>query len=279
MKYRHDIFQKFNIVINDNDQPERKKSKKRGRLNSKKKIKNFFDFVVDDLYTKAMTMFNQFVLKAQEHLSEDSNKELFNDILLLKIYLTNFRSIVHDIFPKSGHMTMSHNSIWNKNLLKLKNYQKYKKRIMVIDHEFASLNLIGYDIVNYMNETLFEYLPKYKFNQENYDFTYFYGVFKRYMEKFQIIRPELGVTLNSNYNIDQSEKYFTQLFCLNHLFWMLYSCVYLNFEKHVAGQGFNFLQHAVDRIKCYEMGMKKLDEINEQEAEEGEDDSGFLIYV
>lgn len=275
MKSNKEIFQKFKIKIDMDEKKPKEKRRKRGRINSKQNLKNFFDFVVDDLYEKAMKTFNQFVEKAHENFKDGENKELFNDILLLKIYLTNFRKIVQEVFPKNGHMTLSHNSIRDQNLLRLKNYREFKKRVMVIDHEFACLNLVGYDIVNYMNESLFEYLPKYKFKEEVYDYNYFYSIFQRYMEKFKASRPELGPTMNNVYDIVDSEKYFIQLTCLNHLFWMVYSCIYLNFDNYIKGQGFNFFQHAIDRAKCYEMGLRKLEELNEEE----EDDEGFAILV
>ncbi|MCQ2818499.1 MAG: hypothetical protein MJ252_14620 [archaeon] len=278
MKSNDELFQKYNIVIDmdDSNNPEinKKSQKRRGRIRSKKKIKNFYDFVVDDIYSKAMLIFNEFVSKAQKKFTPDSNKELFDDILKLKIYLTNFRSLVEEVFPKKGCLTLNHNSIRDKNLLKKKQFEKFKKKLMIIDHEFASLNLVGYDIVNYMNEQLFEYLPKYKFKGENYDFNYFYSIFQRYMDRFKKESPEIGQTMNNTiYNLDDSEKYFTQLFCLNHLFWMAYSCIYLNFENYIKGQGFNFLQHAIDRAKCFEKGLGKLNEIEEEEED------GIVLYI
>ena len=62
-------------------------------------------------------------------------------------------------------MILNHNDLHRKNLI----IEKTNSKIFVLDHEYAALNLIGIDIANYLNESIFDYCPKYKCEMDKVD--------------------------------------------------------------------------------------------------------------
>ena len=154
---------------------------------------------------------------------------------------------------------------------------KDEKNINVIQNDFSCHNIIGFDFVNYLNENVFNYLPTYQFNENDLDLDLTYKFYLKFIEKFEEMYSELK-------NIDKgkeilneikSRKYYLNLHCLINVFWVLHCSLYLNFEKFIENEGFDYFQHAIDRITLYEKISEKI-EIEEEENED-EDDDNFSI--
>ena len=76
---------------------------------------------------------------------------------------------------------MNHNDLYQTNILLNKN----TKKMYLIDNEFASLNMIGFDIIWYCLMSMFKYFPKYEYFPNLMNYEKFYEIFKKYLECFE----------------------------------------------------------------------------------------------
>ena len=49
----------------------------------------------------------------------------------------------------------------------------------------------------------------------------------------------------------KSFEYFTNLVILDNILWFVFALIYFDYEKIVNGKGFNYFQHAFDRVTYY----------------------------
>ena len=211
--------------------------------------RNFFDLALEKLYEKAYEKFQVFAEKIR-NFGDASNEELSENLDSVEFYMNNFRSMFENHHPKRGYLILNHNDLHKRNIL----YHKKRSKIFLIDHEFAALNLIGFDFVNYLNEGCFEYDPEYVFNENNFNFNENFKLYLGYIDRFEKERPELNETADGQEILKEvkSMEYFVKLYSIVNLFWILYCVKYLNYENYIERKGFDYFQHALDRIKLYE---------------------------
>ena len=168
------------------------------------------------------------------------------------------------VFPKKGNMILNHNDLHRKNLI----IEKTNSKIFVLDHEYAALNLIGIDIANYLNESIFDYSPKYKCDMDKIDIDHYYDIYLQYVDKFENANPELNETEKGRELLDEikTKKYYLNLHGVINAFWVLYCAIYLNYDNYVDEKGFNFLQHGIDRITYFEQIMSLIEEEDDDET-------------
>ena len=169
-------------------------------------------------------------------------------------------------------MVLNHNDIHRKNLI----IEKTNSKIFILDHEYAALNLIGIDIANYLNESIFDYSPKYKCDMDKVDIDHYYEIYLQYVDKFEDANPELNETEKGRELLNEikSKKYYLNLHGIINAFWVLYCMIYLNFDNFNQNKGFNYFQHGLDRIAYFEDILNKINE----ETEESDDDE-FVIEI
>ena len=256
---------KFKILINAlNKEVENDKDKY---------IKNnFFDMCFKDLYERSLNTFKQFGLKFKARCIKSTNKTIFEEFQKLEFFMNNFKQLFNAAFPKSGYMIMNHNDFSQRKII-LKN----EKNINIIQNDFSCHNIIGFDFANYLNESVFNYLPTYQFNENDLDLDLTYKLYLKFIEKFEEMYSELKNNDKGKEILNEikSRKYYLNLHCLINVFWVLHCSLYLNFEKFIENEGFDYFQHAIDRITLYEKISEKI-EIEEEENED-EDDDNFSI--
>ena len=100
-----------------------------------------------------------------------------------------------------------------------------------------------------------------------------YKIYLKFISKFEEIHYELKNNEKGKKILNEvrSKKYYLNLHCLINAFWVLHCSFNLSFEKYIQKEGFDYFQHAIDRIKLYEKVSEKKEE--EEEEEENSDDS------
>ena len=256
---------KFKILINAlNKEVENDKDKY---------IKNnFFDMCFKDLYERSLNTFKQFGLKFKARCIKSTNKTIFEEFQKLEFFMNNFKQLFNAAFPKSGYMIMNHNDFSQRKII-LKN----EKNINIIQNDFSCHNIIGFDFANYLNESVFNYLPTYQFNENDLDLDLTYKLYLKFIEKFEEMYSELKNNDKGKEILNEikSKKYYLNLHCLINVFWVLHCSLYLNFEKFIQNEGFDYFQHAIDRITLYEKISEKIE--SEDEENENDDEDNFSI--
>lgn len=225
---------------------------------------NMFDKCMKEMLVKAKTNFEKFSEKFKKKYKKILDKEIFEKYQKIKYYVENYNDIFSKIFPKKGFFVLNHNDVHRLNLLLTND----KEKIIVLDHEYACLNLIGIDIVNYLIETNFDYTkktyPYSEFNPEGIDFENYFKIFKDFLNKFELSHAKIleEETNRRRFEKIKTFKYFLKLFCVVSLFWLLFSVIYFDFEAFSLQKSFDYFKHALDRIYIFEQAFKKLNSLN-----------------
>ena len=251
------LMDKLSITINSDDDLRRKKI-------DSKIHNNIFDMSLNNLYEKALKSFTIFAEKFKSTVEYAANSSLYKDFEKMELFMNNFKFLFMSVFPKKGNMILNHNDLHRKNLI----IEKTNSKIFVLDHEYAALNLIGIDIANYLNESIFDYSPKYKCDMDKIDIDHYYDIYLQYVDKFENANPELNETEKGRELLDEikTKKYYLNLHGVINAFWVLYCAIYLNYDNYVDEKGFNFLQHGIDRITYFEQIMSLIEEEDDDET-------------
>ena len=265
-----ELLDQVSIMINCDDEEE-SNGIRRKKINTKIS-NNIFDMSLNHLYEKAMKSFTIFAEMFKSTIIKATNNSLWEDFEKMELFMNNFKFLFMSVFPKKGNMILNHNDIHRKNLI----IEKTNSKIFVLDHEYAALNLIGIDIANYLNESIFDYSPKYKSDMDKIDIDHYYDIYLQYVDKFENANPELNETEKGRELLDEikTKKYYLNLHGVINAFWVLYCMIYLNFDNFTQNKGFNYFQHGLDRIAYFENILTKINE----ESEESDDDE-FVIEI
>ena len=170
-----------------------------------------------------------------------------------------YSNFLTDKFP----VILSHNDIHVSNLIYLKNQEKnfnekikFKftpENILLIDYEYGCFNILGFDIVNFFIECMFNLdKPEYPFYSmfcKTTKIIYEKIYYNKYLEFF-----ELFVQENPRFNLEilKSEIYYRKICRFASIFWFYTALQFLDFESNINRLGFNYVDYAVDRLSVYE---------------------------
>ena len=209
---------------------------------------------------KALLKFKENLEKIDFPNKENTQKEL-NYMLN---FSNNLLDIFYSVFPLNGYLTLNHNDTLRLNFL-----QKEDK-ILIIDHEYGSLNLPGFDIVNYLVESNFDSSPEYIFVKDDIDFNKYYNIYLGFLKEFEkskkhsyFFTSEEG---KKQLNIYKSYEYFSNLIVLDIILWFVFGLIYFDFNKFVKNEGFNYFKYSYDRIVYYDLLMKFNESRNESKS-------------
>ena len=231
----------YNIIINEGNHTKLKK--------------NIYEMCTKSMLQKAKKNFQKFSHKFKERFDKILKKEIFCKYQKLKVCLKNYKEIFNKVFPKKGLLVLNHNDVHRLNFLAFD-----KNKLMLIDHEYAALNLIGIDIVNYMMESNFNYKvnesPFFEFTDEKFDLDKMFEVYLNYLDYYddQLKSCESIQEINKKELVKEcrSKDYFLRLICIVSLLWFLYSIVYLDFSSFEVQKSFDHLLHAFKRLEIFE---------------------------
>ena len=232
----------YNLIVND------------GKNLTGQIKKNIYDMCTKSMFQKAKKNFQKFSNKFKERFDKIVDKEIFSSFKKIKFYLKNYKDVFNKVFPKEALMVLNHNDVHRLNILAFD-----KNKLMLIDHEYAAMNLIGIDIINYMIESNFDYkLKKHPFFEYsgNLDYEKMFEVYLEYLDAFEESYKgtktiEDGAE-KALFNQCRTKQYFLQLICIISLFWLLYSIIYLDFDSFEAKNFFDFFLHGIKRLQIFE---------------------------
>lgn len=220
-------------------------------------------------------------------------KENMNKI---KYFLDNFEDVFSNLISfKSDNenldarlMILNHCDVHKHNLLIKDNDYK---NILLIDYEYACMNYIGFDIINYCIESFFDLeYPEYPFYQKKVDDVgvlfedeKYFSLYIKYIDKLVDEMKSLNKNKESDTRIKfkvipfceaefkdfeeriipimKRKRYFARISGLCSLFWFYSSLISLDFKSSIYKQNFNYLDYSIDRLSIYEKSLNyfKLD--------------------
>ena len=219
--------------------------------------KTYYDNIINVIYKKAKNSFNKFKKEFNEKIPLEGNEESHKIVNKFKFYLDNFQDNFYKYYPKEGFLVMCHNDVNRYNFI-----QKISDgKLYCLDHEYASLNLPGYDIADYFNETNFHFVPNYYFSFEDINYDNYFCIYKIYIEKFIESHGILNNNAKGREFIEyiSSKNYYLNLHQIINYFWFLCCIAYLDFESWHSQKKKSFYI-ANDLIRFYELGLQNLKE-------------------
>jgi len=215
--------------------------------------KNIYDMCTKSMFNKAKKNFQKFSSKFKERFDKIVESDIYNKFKKIKFYLKNYKDMFNKVFPKEALMVLNHNDVHRLNILSFD-----KGNLMLIDHEYAALNLVGIDIVNYLLETSYDYknksYPFFTFDGKlNYD--KMFVVYQQFLDKFEKDYKTTNIVEESNEKLIEqcrTKEYFLKLICVISLFWFMYSVIYLYFNVFSLQKSFDHVSHALCRLWTFE---------------------------
>lgn len=277
--YNHisSISTKSKISSNSNDELEHVNLHKKVDYNSvykylvydyliKEKESNIFNFAIrlKKMAEISLETFKNNYLKDKNvsNLSEEFTLEL--DLKLKKIdtILAESMEGILDTVPDFPIIVLSHNDIHPGNLIINDN-----NKIFLIDHEYSCYNYLGFDIANFLLESIFTLswneFPYYK-QFENYDIlrsNRYYDIYYNFINKYFDAYSNL---LKSNsINIENAKKEYLNRKTLYNLigtcsiYWTLYAIFYIDYNNYKKKSDFDYLNYSILRYYAYEFLAKK----------------------
>lgn len=219
--------------------------------------KTYYDNAINVIYKKAKLSFNKFKNEFEKKIPLKDNEDAHKIVNGFQNYLDNFQENFNKFYPTEGFLVMCHNDVNRYNFI-----QKISDgKLYCLDHEYASLNLPGYDIADYFNETNFNFVPNYYFSYDDIDYDKYFGIYKIYINKFIESHDRLYHDIKGKEFIEyiSSKKYYLSLHQIINYFWFLCCIAYLDFGTWYSGKKASFYI-ANDLIRFYELGLQKLKE-------------------
>jgi len=215
-------------------------------INNINNIQNIIELCIKKMLPKGLKALKNFKVNLKNNNDLTVNKKFKN----IYNFANNIKHIFFSNFPEKFFFILNHNDTLRENLL-LKD-----DKIFIIDHEYGSLNLPGFDIVNYLVESNFDYSREINFIPEEIDLNYYYEIFLKYineLEKNENINEFKRTNEGMNFfNEIKTMNYFLRLNILDNILWFIFALIYFNYEKFIKNIGFNYFQHAYDRTIYYE---------------------------
>ena len=216
------------------------------RNNNINNIQNIIELCIKKMLPKGLRALEKFKVNLENNKDININNKFEN----INNFANNIKQIFFLNFPEKFFFILNHNDTLRENLL-LKGEEIY-----IIDHEYGSLNLPGFDIINYLVESNFDYSKEINFIPEEIDLNLYYKIFLNYineLEKSENIKEFKKTNEGKNYfNEIKTKKYFLKLTILDNILWFIFALIYFNYEKFIKNIGFNYFQHAYDRTIYYE---------------------------
>jgi thiamine kinase-like enzyme len=229
---------------------------------------NIFDLCMTKLIAKGKEKFEVFSQNFTKHFDSEeclfsylykdlSHKNILDNFEKISYYVKNFQEILLKVFPKDGLLILNHNDIHKLNILTCEERDK----IIILDHEFATLNLIGADFINFLIEMNYDYsvkvFPFYEYTPDLINLPNYHKLFLKYVDRL----IEKQANLNSNKFFDEfvrnleeikTYEYFLNLLRFISLYWLIICAIKINYDNFHHRQKFDYFKHAIDRIALFE---------------------------
>jgi len=235
-------------------------SKQFNELNTKFQVlQNIYDLCLEKMLPTAQKNIEKISLEIEKN-NKEKEKPNFKAFEKISKKLTKYKNLFLSIFPQRGLFVLNHNDVNRLNILETQD------KIMLIDHEYSALNLIGSDIVNYCIENCFDYtlkkFPFYEFKKEKLNFDFMFKIYLKFLKEFESSYhnklKNLRVEIKGLFEETKTFKYFLTLVSTISLFWYLYSINYMNIDTLYEMKSFDYFSHAEDRIFIFKCALNQL---------------------
>ena len=212
---------------------------------------------MDIFYNKAMNNFNMLDKKIKEDINLNIKYGIY--IRTINGFVQDYEKIYLDNIPKKGIMVLNHNDCYSLNFM----MRQTDKKMFIIDNEFASLNLVGYDMAYYVYESHYNYdnirnciIPRINIDKCFNDY------YLKYINEF-IKNNECYINECGNiFNEIKTKKYYIRLCLLTNLFLFIYVLASISLDKLEKKKDDDLsLLDVVYRCNLYNYYKKELDQI------------------
>jgi len=228
------------------------------------KDRNIYDSLVkmsdkaNENFLSFSDKFLKFYFSQKDHSEIDQS--IYTQFEKFSYYVKNFKNLFLKVFPSKGLLVLNHNDVHKLNLLCIEGRDK----IYILDHEYAGLNLIGIDIVNFLIETNYDYtidvFPYYEYSPELIDLQAYYKIFLKFVDEFILKHQQVSARVTEEIEKYMEEiknfEYFLRLVRVVSLFWLSWSAVKIDFDAFEKKKSFDYFKHAMDRISLFETADK-----------------------
>jgi thiamine kinase-like enzyme len=211
----------------------------------------------------AIESFNKFKLDVEAD-KESITQEFRENLTILEKYIDNFDKLMYDFCPDKAIMVLSHNDSHCLNILANKHYSS----IMLVDHEYGYFNFFGYDIINYILESMFclsdDKFPFYQFLIKDFNFLNIDSTFDIYLRFLNYFKDKYGHLFTKYPNFDQlfemacTKDYYWKVLGTNCLFILLFAILYFDYPSIKNKSGYDYFHYIVDRMKAFEFASKSI---------------------
>ena len=220
-------------------------------------MKNHYQKYVVDIYEKTKSSFKIFSDEIIKKYSKEKNSKEWADFELVQDFINNFTKLFNENFNTKGFLVLNHNDVFRFNIL----FREKDEKIFLVDHEYFSLNLPGYDIAYYLVEYFIQYEPEYKMALNDVDFDKIYSFYETFIDIFiqghKFFEKEEGG--KEFIEMIKSKNYFIKLINIINLSLFVWSIGNVKFENwDVEHKKDFFFVHGLDRIKFYLAGIKAM---------------------
>lgn len=242
-------------------------------LNDSEKL-NFLSFTVKKMKSSAVKPLAEFKKKFAEKEAEFQNTNNLNQenknrisefkkkLITIEYYVENLEEVFYKCCPNQGIFVLSHNDAHLINIMHTNNIEK----VYLFDHEYSCYNFIGFDIANYIIESLF-YLanhqhPYYRYYRNDLRTLLNDNFFDAYLKFFELNKnkyynefkeyPDLEKLLEAA----QSKEYYMQVMSLSSIMWSIFAVIYFDFESVWDKSAYDYFSFAIDRLAIYEEFLK-----------------------
>ena len=218
--------------------------------NEEKKIcceNTHYNNIMDFFYKKALDNFNIFKKKFNQNIYNNMEYEQY--FKMIDNFFNNFENLYQINIPKEGIMVLNHNDCFSLNFM----IREKDKKLFIIDNEYASLNLLGYDIAYYICESHFSYDNLFNFSIPKIDIdTCFNDFFMKYINEFKRTNKNLLKENENFFDEIKNKKYYIKLSLLTNLFLYIYILCYIDYDKWEKNKDKDFyFSSGVYRVNLY----------------------------
>jgi thiamine kinase-like enzyme len=156
---------------------------------------------------------------------------------------------------------INHGDVFYDNIL----YREKDEKIFLIDHEYFTLNLLGYDIAYYLVESFVKYEPELEFEFDKINFDTIFPIYENFINKFNntyqhiLEKEEFGKVF---LEIIKTKEYFIRLMNDVNLYlfvWTIGNIDFDNWEKNSKKEF--FFVHGIKRIEFYLLGKNAIEKM------------------
>lgn len=206
-----------------------------------------YNNIMKNFYERAKLNFKTFENKFNTNL--ENNIKYHKYFKMIHNLFQDFESLYKNNIPKEGIMVLNHNDCFSLNIM----IREKDHKMFLIDNEYASLNLLGYDISYYICESHFNYENIYNFSIPKIDINKcFNNYYMKYLNKFESFNKnylnEYAIIMDEFKKI----KYFIKLCLLTNLFLFIYVLCYVDYDHWKTNKYKDFyFSSGIYRVNLY----------------------------